>query len=45
VVCPATNSDSASPKSNGILPVSKKKIISKIGKTGKSKNIDQVQEY
>jgi hypothetical protein len=45
VVCPATNSDSASPRSKGILPVSKKNKINKIGSTGsKIKNV-QVYEY
>ncbi len=45
MVCPATNSDSASPKSKGILPVSKKNKINKIGNTGsKTKNV-QVYEY
>lgn len=40
VVCPATSSDSASPRSKGIRPVSRKKIINKNGKIGnKSKKL------
>ena len=39
------SSDSASPKSKGIRPVSKKKIINNIGKIGNNKKQAHVQEY
>lgn len=42
---PAINSDSASPKSKGIRPVSKKNIMHKNGSTGSNNKTDHVHDH